>query len=612
MDAAAATTTAVRQERRDGVLLLVMDARPLNTMTADLRAGLAEGLAVAAADPMLRAVVICSALPLFSAGVEAVEAAENRAVPSLAALCQQIESMAKPVVVALNGNALGGGMEVALAAHGRVAQEGARLGFPEVSLGGVPKAGATQRLPRLIGAEAALRLLLDPGPVTAAQALAIGLVDNVVVAGLIESAISLAQQMVEALAGRAPRKTADRRDGFRDPKAYQAAIAAARAKYMQAHLPAAGQAIDCVEAAQLLLFEQGLAFEEQAAAMLEKTPQAAGLRHVLAAEQLAAQPPRALGSAALPEIRAIGLWGGGERAADLGLQALTRGLRVALIEPDRAVLVKTVEQIAARQAAMVAEGRLSEAARDADWARLGSSMAASDLGSVDVILASVEAGRLPVQTEVPVLPLGALPAQAVAGRIGLQAAVAPGLPAELSFTDGADPRLLALGLALARRLGWRVFVTGPGGPMVQRLRAALSAAIAGQEAAGVARETVMAALASFGIGGTGRTMLPSPPVEGKGVLDACLAALANQGARLLSEGVARRPAEVDAIAVAAGLFPRWQGGPMFWADRRGLLVLRSDLRHRAEAAPQIYAPATILDDLIADGRNFAALDRGKV
>lgn len=608
MDAAATTTRAVRQERRDGVLLLIMAERPINTLSANLRAGLAEGLA-AAADPSVRAVVICSALAVFSSGVET---AGTGAAPGLAALCQQIESMAKPVVVALNGNALGGGMEIALAAHGRVAQEAARLGFPEVSLGGVPQAGATQRLPRLVGAEAALRLLLDPGPVTAAQALAIGLVDSVVVAGLIESAVSMAEQMADALGGRAPRKTSDRRDGFRDPKAYQAAIAAARAQHVQAHLPAAGQAIDCVEAAQLLLFEQGLAFEEQAAAMLEQTPQAAGLRHVLAAEQLAAQVPQALARVALPEIKAIALWGGGARAAEVALQALTRGLRVALIEPDRAVLVKTVEQIAARQAAAVAEGRLTEAARDADWARLGSSMVASDIGGVDLVLASVEAGRLPVQTEAPVMPLGALPAQAVAGRMGLQAAVAAGMPAELGFTDGADVRGLALGLGLARRLGWRVFFTGPGGPMVQRLRAALSAAIAAQEASGVARETVMTALSSFGIGVAARAVLPKPTAEGKAVLDACLGAIANQGARLVGEGVARRPAEVDAVAVAAGLFPRWQGGPMFWADRRGLLVLRSDLRHRAEAAPQIYTPAAIFDALIAEGRNFAALDRVKV
>ena len=93
------------------------------------------------------------------------------------------------------------------------------------------------------------------------------------------------------------------------------------------------------------------------------------------------------------------------------------------------------------------------------------------------------------------------------------------------------------------------------------------------------------------------------------MLEACLAALANQAARLISEGVARRPSDVDAAAVLHGLFPRWQGGPLFQADKRGLLVLRADLRKRAEVAPQIFAPDPLFDRLIADGRDLAALDR---
>ncbi len=121
---------------------------------------------------------------------------------------------------------------------------------------------------------------------------------------------------------------------------------------------------------------------------------------------------------------------------------------------------------------------------------------------------------------------------------------------------------------------------------------------------------IAGALASFGLGAAGRVRLPAMPVGGDEVLAACLAVLADQGARMVSENVALRPSDIDAVAVMAGLFPRWQGGPMLWADRRGALVLRAELRARAAAAPHLFAPAPIFDRIIAEGVTFAALNRG--
>lgn len=607
MDGAAATAV-VRQERSGGVLVLIMAERPVNALTPALRAGLAAGLQAAADDPDVRAVVICSALAAFSAGLTAPDETGKCGAPALAELCTQIENSGVPVVVALNGMALAGGVELALAAHGRVAAHTARLGCPEVSLGLVPKAGATQRLPRLIGAEAALRLMLEPGPVSAAQALALGLVDEVAETALIERALVLA----EALAGRPPRKTSDRREGFRDPKAYQKAIAAARQKFDLAHLPAAGRLIDCVEAAQLLPLEQGLAFEGLACADLARTAQARGLQHIMAAEQRAGLAPAALNGVAVPAVSAIALWGGGEAAADIAMQALQRGMGVTVVEPDRGLLVKTVERVAARQAAAVAEGRLTEQARDADWARLLPASTGEGLAATDLVLVSGDADDVPETFKARMLSLGALPLRAGPGRLGLHAAVAAGLPAELCFTQGADVQVMARALALARRLGWRLYFTGPGGPLDRRLRAALSAAIAHLESLGHDRAEITAALASFGVGVGARADLPKAAASAKPIVDACLAALAAEGARLLGEGCARRASDVDAVAVAAGLFPRWQGGPMFWADQRGLLVLRSDLRHRAEAVPELYQPHGLFDHLIGAGLNFASIDPDRV
>lgn len=610
MDRARAEKMVVRREHRDGVLLLTMAEGPANAFSEALLAGLIAGLAEASA-PEVQAVVICSGIASFSAGVDTAPPTAKAGKHTLAELCSKVEHLAKPVVAAIEGRALGGGLELALAAHGRVASETARFGCPEVSLGVVPNAGATQRLPRLIGAEAALRMLLEPGPVTAAQALALGLVDQVVMADLVERAVDFALKMAGGGLDR-PRKTSDRRDGFRDPKAYMIAIATARKRYNLKHLPAVGRAIDCIEAAQLLLLEQGIAFESAAFEDLSKTRQAKALQYAVAAKQRALMLPMELLGQTLPTLTSISVWGGGPTAADLTVQALARGFWVTLVDPDHDRLVKTLELTAARQDLAISQGRLSEAARDADWARLAPTSDTESLAKTELILKTIESARLPENLDTPVLPIGSLPADAIPGRLALQLAPAAGAPAELGFTEGADVETMALGVVLAQRLGWTLFFAGPGGPVAQRLRDALTAAIAALEAQGFARENISAVLAAFGVGPGAGGGLPSAPAEGKDILDACLSAIANQGALLLSEGVARGAADVDAAAVAMGLFPRWQGGPMFWADERGLLVLRSDLRHRAETAPQIYKPAPIIDKLIADGRNFAALDRAKV
>ena len=608
-----AATGAVRHERKGSVLVLVMAQRPVNALTADLRAGLLAGLQLAATDDSVRAVVIASDLAQFSAGADLPEtgkvAGSPAAAPDLAMLGNQIEAFAKPVIVALNGSALGAGLELALAAHGRVALASAQLGLPDVSLGVLPIAGATQRLPRLVGAGPALRLLLEPQPISAAQALAIGLLDTVVETDLRDNACAVAEAMAANLQGQPPLRSSDRRDGLRDGKAFQAAIAAARAKLRGSHLPAPHRAVDCVEAAQLLPLDQGLAYERAACSDLLGTPEARGLRHAFLAERRAAIPPVSVAAQGNPRLTTLAIWGGGDAAADLVTQSLGAGLRVALVDARRDVLVKTLEKVATRQEAAVAEGRLSAAARDADWARLTSTLAATGLAGADLVLAFPDAGPVPSDLPTPILPLGALPPRAGPGRVGLIPALAAGLPAELAATTGAPPALLALGLALGRRLGWKLLFTGAGGPIERRLRAALSAAIAQLEAEGINRSTIAAALASFGLGVGARATLPPAPAEAKDVLDACLSAMANQGARLISEGVARRPSDIDAVAVLTGIFPRWQGGPMFHADTRGLLVLRADLRRRAETAPQIYAPDPLFDRLIADGRNLAALDR---
>ncbi|MDB5665810.1 enoyl-CoA hydratase-related protein, partial [Cypionkella sp.] len=589
-----ALTGAVRLERRGAVLLLILAHRPLNTLSHSLRLELWAGLEQATSADVA-AVVICSDIAAFSAGVDLAELAKPVAGLSLAALCLQIENFPKPVIVALNGSTFGGGLELALAAHGRIASATAQFGMPDIGLGLVPAAGATQRLPRLVGAAAALKLLLEPANLTAAQALMIGLLDEVVETDLRARACAFAESIV--LQGGEPIKTSARREGLRDGKAYQSAIAAARASCAGLPLPAPLRLIECVEAAQLLPLDQGLAFEAAAFERLAKTPEARGLQHMYQAERKLAFPPARVAAVAVTKLNSLAVWGASPPAADVVGQALAAGLRVALIDPSREALVAALQTIAERQEAAVNKGRLTPEARDADWARLSTSMSAEGLGGADLVLNNTQAA-VPV-LEAAVISIGALPARGAAGQVGLSVALAAGLVAELASGPEASSEVLALGVALGRRLGWRVLFSGPGGPIEPRLRNAMSAAITQLETEGLQRSVIGAALASFGIGVGTRVPLPAAPPEARQVVDACVAALANEAARLVTEGVARRPSDVDAAAVLAGIFPRWRGGPLFQADQRGLLVFRADLRRRAEVSPQIYAPDPLFDALIA-------------
>ncbi len=633
----------VRQDRQGPVLVLWLDHPPVNALSSALRQALAAGLAGAAADAQVGAVVIAAEGAQFSAGADLTELGQGiGAAPDLGALCLQIETFGKPVVAAVQASALGGGCELALAAHFRVALATARLGLPEVKLGLLPGAGGTQRLPRLIGAAQALRLMQGGEAVTAAEALALGMVDLVVEDQVVAAAVQAALGLIGSDWARL--RAARRTSGMRDPMAYQAAVQAARrqaelgwaelgwAELGQAELgrvelgrvelgragplpaagwgPAAGRIADCVEAALVLPFAQGLAFERAAFEDLLASPEAQGLRHAFFTERRAVYPPKAVASVAPPRLGSVAIWGAGGGAADLARQALCAGLRVTVVELDRAVLVTALERIAGWQEAGVAAGRLSAEARDADWARLVPVLVAEGLVGADLVLAMAGAGPVPgIAASVPQIVVGGGgPVGLRPGPVGLQPGAGPGDLAELSAYADAPVALQALGLAFARRMGWRVvFATGAGG-IESRLRAIEAAAVAALETNGVAGDVIRAALASFGFGAA--PVLPPVPPGGGEVLSFVLAALANEGGRMLSEGVALRPADVDAVAVMSGFYPRFQGGPMLWADRRGALVLRGELQRRAVAHPALFTPAPVFDQIIAEGTSFAARNRG--
>ena len=272
----------VRFQMRGPVGIVTLDAPPVNALTPDVRAGLGAALDMAEGQTGLRALVLIGEGEAFSAGLDLAEMRRPAAgVPTVADLARRLELMPVPVIAALGGRALGAGAELALACHWRLAVPDALIGLPEISLGVVPGAGGTQRLPRLAGAEVALGMLLSGKSAPMDLARKVGLVDGVVDGHLLSGAVRFAEALVEA--GTAPRPTADRRHYLKDGTAYLAAVEARRGT---GHPPgAAARIVQCVEAALLLPIEQGLELEAVAHAESLDAPEARGLQHAYLAER---------------------------------------------------------------------------------------------------------------------------------------------------------------------------------------------------------------------------------------------------------------------------------------------------------------------------------------
>lgn len=534
---------------------------------------------------------------VFSAGVDPAEFEEAGCVYALRALCRRVEELACPVVVLLQGRAVSAAAELALAAHLRLADESLQFALPEVAFGLLPGAGATQRLPRLVGGVAALDLLLSGRSVGAAEATAMGIVDRVVA----QDAPALARMAARELAtlraqGGGWRRSDTLRTGFRDVTAYRGAVTAARQAQRGSRLLAPKRIVDCIEAALLLPFEQGVAFEAAAFEDLVSGPQSQGLRHAFCAERAARRIPASVGKVAPPQRLAI--WGASEDAVEIARQALAAGMVVSLADPTKAGLVSALERIAAAQGADVQAGKITAEARDADWARLVPLVGTERLGEAEVVITTRP--DLVLAAPRTVLALG-VPAPPGAVALALVQQAEP--LAEMVLQGASTPARAAQAVALGQRLGWWVIPVGPGGPVAVALATALAEAVSFLEGRGVARSLIAQALSLAGIAGEGRVGVAKPAEEA--IARRCFAALANAGARLIEAGTARDSDTVDAIAIAAGIVARWTGGPMHQADQRGLMVLRRDLRLWSLEAPALFEPAPLFDRLIAEGRKIA-------
>lgn len=381
-------TDQVRLEVEDGVGFLVIDNPPVNALGQGVRQGLAEGVGVANESDAVAAIVIIGAGRSFPAGADIREFGKPPLPPFLPDVCQVIEDSSKPVIAALHGTALGGGFEIALSAHYRIADTGARIGLPEVNLGLLPGASGTQRMPRLTGAGPALDLMLSGKPISAAAGREIGAIDDIATGDLRKSAAAYVRRLVKN--GWGPRPTSARREGLEDTVAYRQAITDARARLARGAKGqiAPGMIVDCVEAALTLPFAEGMKKERACFKEALASDASKGMIHAFFAERQSARIPEA--SAAQPRaLESVGVIGGGTMGAGIAVAALKAGLPVTMIERDAESLARGRANIEAVFDRDLAKGRLDDAGKAEVMARFTGATDYAALRETDLAIEAV-------------------------------------------------------------------------------------------------------------------------------------------------------------------------------------------------------------------------------
>ena len=366
---------------------LLIDFPPVNVLGAAVRSGLARGLERALADESAKAIVIACAGRTFAAGADIGEFGAPMREPSLQSVFATIESAAKPVVAALHGTALGGGLELALACHYRVAVADAKMGLPEITLGLLPGAGGTQRLPRIVGAVPALEMIVAGSPVDAKTAQRLGLVDEIVEGDILQGAQQFAEQLLAR--GGGPRPTRARKvdvAGFDE-----AGVAAVLDKHARALKGRSTQqlVVEALTAATQLDFDAGLAVERRLSDHSITTGESQALRHLFFAERQVARVPGVPSDAANAKIARVAVIGAGTMGSGIATACADAGVAVTLIDSAPAGLERGLALIASNYEASVARGRLTADAAAERRARITESLDLNAAANADVVIEAV-------------------------------------------------------------------------------------------------------------------------------------------------------------------------------------------------------------------------------
>jgi 3-hydroxyacyl-CoA dehydrogenase len=674
----------VRSTIEDGIAVVTIASPPVNALDAGVRAGLAEAVRRADADPAARAIVIAAEGRTFIAGADISEFGKPPVPPSLPEVIDAFDSVGKPLVAAIGGAALGGGLEVALGCHARIAGPAAKLGLPEVKLGLIPGAGGTQRLPRLIGAAPAFKLM---------AALALGIIDVVAESDLLEAAKAKALELAET-GTQLRTRDLDRQLQPGGREAFEQA--AAEALKRSPDLPNIAALAESVRATFTEPFEAGQALERARFVALVADDRSKALRYAFFAERETARVPGLAKDTARRPIRRAAVIGAGTMGAGIAMCFANAGIPVTVIETSEELLARGLDRIVKTYASSVQRGSLSaedeahrlalvagqvglEAAADAD---LVVEAAFEDMDVKRQIFGTLDRVAKPgaiLATNTSYLDVDAI--AATTGRpadvLGLHFFSPANVMRLLEVVRGKTtaPEVLATALELGRRLGkvpvvvgvCRGFVgnrmlarrtqeaerlliegalphevdaalTGFGfrmGPLAVSDLAGLDIAWRNRKSLGQAAPVADALCEAGRLGqkaGRGYYLYPEGarsgvrdpevealleevsarlgvtrrPIPAEEIVERLVYPMVNEGARILEEGIAARPGDIDTIWLNGYGWPAWRGGPMFHADQVGLKTVAARLEAFAAARGEpALAPAPLLRRLADAGHGFA-------
>ncbi|WP_186420669.1 3-hydroxyacyl-CoA dehydrogenase NAD-binding domain-containing protein [Bosea sp. CS1GBMeth4] len=516
--------------RHGEVAVATLDNPPVNALSATLRGDLAAAVVQAMADPAVTALVIAARGKAFIAGADISEFGKPPVAPLLPEVLESVENAGKPVVAAIEGVALGGGLEVALACHGRVASPAAKLGLPEIKLGLIPGAGGTQRLPRLIGAAAAFPMMLSGEPIPAQKALALGLIDRLVESDAVGAAVALARELA---ARGAPAKTGGRTDRLTaaDREAFEALAKEALAK--SGEMPNVPALVEAVRGAFTLTLAEGLARERALFVALVADERSKALRYAFFAEREAAKVPGIDDSVKPRPIARAAVIGAGTMGGGIAMCFANAGIPVTLIETSQQQIDKGHARVRDTYGFSVKRGSMSEEARERRMALITPAVGLAAAAEADIVIeAAFE--EMGVKREI----FGALDRIAKPGAI---------LASNTSYLDLAE--IAAATSRPADVLGMHFFSPANVMKLLEIVRPA-----------GVAADVVATAIA------LGRRLGKVPVVVGNGfgfVGNRMLEARTRAAERLLVAGAL--PHEVDAALTGFG----FKMGPFAMSDLAG-------------------------------------------
>jgi 3-hydroxyacyl-CoA dehydrogenase len=684
---------------RDGIALVRVDKPPVNAMDQSVRAGLKRAFGELRGKPEVKAIVLACAGRTFIAGADIKEFDTGIADPGFHEVLKLIEDSPVPVIAAIHGTALGAGTEVSLACHYRVAAEGAAFGLPELSLGIIPGAGGTQRLPRLIPFEAAAELMLSGRPMPATKAKELGLVDQLVGCDVTEGAIAYAKALVAA--GKGPPRTRER--PVIDAEKATATLMAKRAQVAKSmrNRKSPLKLLEALQAAAEKPFDEGLEVEKAVSASLEQAPEARALRHLFFAEREVGKIPGLSPGVAPRPVDSIAIIGAGTMGGGIAMAFANAGLPVTIVDAKQEAIDRARSTIAKNYERSVSRGRFTadqvearikwmtltldyQAISKADliieavfenmglkreiFAKLDQvakpgAILATNTSTLDIdaiaavtkrpqdviglhffspanvmpLLEIVQAKKTADDVLVTALAIAkkarkvGVVAQVCYGFIGNRIMDPYGREGERCVLEGATPQEvdsaledfgMAMGIlavydlagidvghltrvahgdafrddptyyrpsAMLTERGWLGQKTGRGYYRYENGKR-------------VADPEVVKLLHDEGR----RLGVPQRKPGAEEIRERCLYAMINEGARVLEDGIAFRASDIDVVYTSGYGFPRYRGGPMFYADTVGLKTIYNRiLEFQRILDARYWQPAPLLEKLVKAGSSFA-------